>query len=115
MDDAATVNWGGGWRIPTYDQWVELFKYTTGGWTVQNDVFGFLFTATNGNSLFLPAAGQRWNDEFDSDGCHYWSSSLYIDDPSRAWFYSFYSSHAHIDVRYYRYYGQPVRAVRTVR
>lgn len=59
MDDAATVALGSGARIPTYDDWVELRSNTMGEWTQQNGVNGWKFTATNGNSLFLPAAGFR--------------------------------------------------------
>ena len=59
-DDAARACWGGDWRIPTIEEWEELFQNTTGGWMVQNGVKGWLLTATNGNSLFLPAAGYWW-------------------------------------------------------
>ena len=52
-DDAATANWGNGWRMPTYEEWKELYNNTTMTGTTQNGVEGALFTA-NGNSLFLP-------------------------------------------------------------
>ena len=58
-DDAATANWGNGWRMPTKEEWQELLDNTTVTWTQQNGVNGRLFTGSNGNSLFLPAAG-RW-------------------------------------------------------
>ena len=44
-DDAATANWGDGWCMPTYDQWLELKQNTTLYWTAQNGVNGMLFTA----------------------------------------------------------------------
>ena len=77
-DDAATANWGAGWRMPTSEEWSELLNNTTSTWTTQNGVNGRLFTASNGNSLFLPAAGNRWDDELDGAGYYgnYWSSSL---------------------------------------
>ena len=80
-DDAATANWGNGWRMPTLAEWNELFVNTTHTWTTQNGVKGCLFTASNGNSLFLPAAGHRWYDALYVVGmfCEYWSSSLYTD------------------------------------
>lgn len=56
MDDAATTNWGNGWCMPTDDQWGELLRKTTNQWTTRNGVNGRLFTASNGNSIFLPAA-----------------------------------------------------------
>lgn len=79
-DDAATANWGNGWCVPTVDQWRELSQNTTSIWKTQNGVNGRLFTASNGNSLFLPAAGHRWNDELSNvavSGC-YWSSTLLL-------------------------------------
>ena len=58
-DDAATANWGSDWRMPTNEEWQELYNNTTVTWTTRNGVDGRLFTASNGNSLFLPAAGFR--------------------------------------------------------
>ena len=77
-DDAATANWGGGWRTPTKIQWEELLYYTTSTWKTQNGVYGRLFTAANGRCLFLPAAGIRFEDRLDSAGHFgfYSSSSL---------------------------------------
>lgn len=78
-DDAATTNWGSQWKTPTEKQWIELQKYTTRSWTKRNGVSGYQFTASNGNSIFLPAAGYRRDDELhgvgDSSG-DIWSSSL---------------------------------------
>ena len=90
-DDAATANWGEGWRTATYDDWQELYDNTTVTWTTQNGVNGQLFTASNGNSLFLPAAGDRWAVELDDAGSFgsYWSSSLDTDFPDSAWYFYF--------------------------
>ena len=60
-DDAATINWGGDWRVPTAGEWNELRDNTTCTWTTQNGINGQLFTASNGNSLFIPAAGSHTN------------------------------------------------------
>ena len=80
-NDAATVNWGNGWRMPTKAEWEELKNNTTVTWTTQNGVNGRLFTASNGNSLFLPAAGYRQSSSlYDAGNCaYYWSSSLSMD------------------------------------
>ena len=113
-DDAATANWGNGWRVPTKDEWQELLDNTTSIWTTQNGVKGILFTASNGNSLFLPAAGYRWDDGFYEVGSvgDYWSGSLYTDYPHNAWDFYFRS-----DSLYYsdRAIGLSVRAVRSAR
>ena len=77
-DDAATVNWGEGWRTPTYSEWVELLTRCDYTWTTQNGVNGFLLTARNGNSIFLSAAGNRSDGDLNhvDSGGYYWSSSL---------------------------------------
>ena len=58
-DDAATANWGAGWRMPSQEEWQELISNTVGKGVMVNNVEGWLLTATNGNSLFLPFAGYR--------------------------------------------------------
>lgn len=77
-DDAAYVNLGGNWRMPTDDEWTELRKNCTWSWTTQNGVDGYLVTGPNGNSIFFPDAGYRFNTSLDTAGsrCNYWSSSL---------------------------------------
>ena len=111
-DDAATANWGNGWRMPTYDECMELRDNTTHTWTTQNGVNGLLYTATNGNSLFLPAAGIRGSDVlFDAAiGGTYWSSSLDTRYPDGAWCFDFYSDSYRI-VGSGRYNGVTVRPV----
>ena len=108
-DDAATANWGPGWRMPTKAEWEELYNNTTCTWTTQNNVSGRLFTANNGNSLFLPAAG---NSLFypGSDGL-YWSSSLFAEEPNGAWSFCF-SSDDYDTRGVIRIWGLYVRAVR---
>ena len=90
-DDAATANWGNGWRMPTKEEWEELYQNTTSTWTTQNGVNGRLFTAPNGNSLFLPAAGNRRYGDLEDVGYYgyYWSSSLSTAFPRRAWYIYF--------------------------
>lgn len=90
-DDAATANWGEGWRTPTYSEWVELLTRCDYTWTAQNGVSGFLFTARNGNSIFLPAAGNRSDADLShvGSGGYYWSSSLGKSLPDMAKGFSF--------------------------
>ena len=112
-DDAATARLGNGARIPTADEWRELINNTTSEWTTQNGVYGLRFTAANGNSLFLPAAGGRYGSELSYAGSigNYWSASLFAFYPRYAWCFGFGSD----DQSMYhgnRYYGFSVRAVR---
>ena len=78
-DDAANANWGGDWRMPTKEDQDELRSECTWTWTTQNGVNGYKVTSkTNGNSIFLPAAGGRFDSDLrsaGSEGC-YASSSL---------------------------------------
>ncbi len=92
-DDAATVNWGEGWRMPTYTELKELESKCGVIWTTQNGVNGYLFISSNGNSIFLPAAGYRWESSLIITGIHgyYWSSSLYTNNPSNVRYLNFYS------------------------
>ena len=116
-DDPATANWGSGWQTPSYEQWKELLANTTNEWTTQNGVEGRLFTSKkNGKSLFLPAAGGRWDDELYYVGSigYYWSSSLSTDNPNYAWLFYFHSDYYYMGYDY-RYYGLSVRAVRSAR
>lgn len=112
-DDAAHINWRGNWRMPTKDEWQELMDNCVWVWTTQNGVNGYLVTGkTNGNSIFLPAAGFRNGTSFYNVGHSgdYWSSSLLDDRPRSAWYVSFDSDDVH-RYDYFRYYGQSVRPV----
>lgn len=108
-DDAATVNWGVDWRTPTNEEWQELYQNTSYIWTTQSDVYGMLFTSSNGNSLFLPASPTA-----NFRGI-YWSSSLHTEYPHNAWDFRIYSNSSSCGMeKYYRYAGNPIRAVRSL-
>ena len=116
-DDAATANWGAGWRMPTRAEFEELQNKNncTVTWTTQNGINGRLFTGTNGNSLFLPAAGTRWAGypiDFGSGG-RYWSSSLDTGYPGDARYLYFGSGDYYMGYSY-RYNGFTVRPVCSV-
>ena len=112
--DAARVNWGGRWRMPIKAEQDELrdTNNCTWEWTSQNGVNGYKVTSKkNGNSIFLPAAGYRYNsylNDAGSDG-YYWSRSLCMDAVNA--YYLYFGSR---DVDWsndYRYYGLSVRPV----
>lgn len=113
MDDAATQALGNGARTPTQEEWVELINNTTHEWTTMNEVQGMKFTAANGNTLFLPAAGRYYGSVLSYLGGSgfYWSSSLYTDDPSNARYFYIGSDRSRI-YYYPRNHGFSVRAVR---
>ena len=115
-DDAATANWGSGWQMPSREQCDELYNssYTTTTWTTMNGVEGRMITSkSNGNSIFLPAAGYRYDSSLSNAGSSgdYWSRSLNTSDSNYAYRLHFYSSNIDTYVSY-RFYGRSVRPVR---
>ena len=90
-DDVATQKLGNGARMPTETEWRELLANTTSEWTTVNGVYGRKLTASNGKSLFFPAAGGRDGSGLRDAGEYgiYWSSSLYADGPNNAWRFNF--------------------------
>ena len=112
-DDAAYVNWGENWRIPTKAQQDELRGNCTWTWTTQNGVNGHLVTGPNGKSLFLPAAGSRYDGTLYDAGSYgnYWSRTLNSGGPSIAYSVHFNSEYVSWGSSY-RYVGFTVRAVR---
>ena len=120
-DDAAYINWGSSWRMPTKAQRDELDDYCTRTYTQLNGVNGFMLTGPNGNSIFLPKAGYK--GIFPSSAASYLTRSLavtkhipgYINHNNET-FYSISFSSSDPDKVVseigYRYYGYPVRAVR---
>lgn len=111
--DAATANWGTPWRMPTLVQCQELIDNTTSVWTTQNGVDGRKFTGSNGGTIFLPAAGIRWDGELRSAGSlgAYWSSALDDSNPGFAYGLGFGSDFA-VWGGDYRDHGRSVRPVR---
>jgi uncharacterized protein YjdB len=93
-DDAANVNWGESWRMPTDTEWTELRENCTWTWTDDYNgtgIAGQIVTSkkagyTN-NSIFLPAAGLQNGTSLLYVGSigYYWSSSLYTYSPNGAW------------------------------
>ena len=88
-DDAASVNWGGNWRMPTKEEFQELIDNCS--WSVKSigGKRGYLVTSKrNGNSIFFPSAGQMIGDSFIARGDDgmYWSSTVLSSMPEWAWF-----------------------------
>ena len=110
-DDAAYVNWGPSWRMPTAEQQQELYNNCTSVWTQRNGVNGRLFTGSNGNTMFLPAAEGRFDESLYPDDGFYWSRTLSSTHPYCAYFRGFHSGKVW-DGGSYRFHGFTVRAVR---
>lgn len=110
--DAARVNWGGSWRMPTKAELNDLRTKCTWTWTTQNGVDGFL-VKRNGNSIFLPAAGYYWNkDHLNVRACCiYWSSSIHPDDPNEANYLNYTKHNQNWVLGDDRFKGKPIRPV----
>lgn len=113
--DAATVNLGKNYRMPTFDQIKELLDKCKWKWTKQNGVNGMKVTGPNGNSIFFPASGYRnYSNSQLYNGSFYgfcWSASPYDGNYGHnLYFYSSTSSTWGWDGSY-RAFGFSVRAV----
>ena len=120
-DDAATVFWGEGWHIPTVEEWKELydnctFTYIEPDKNNKSRREGALFTAPNGNTLFLPVAVNYETyispvEEEDLFGCAYWTSSVY---PKGQWNHAQFTSISSFGAKIsneYRWLGLEIRPV----
>ena len=111
--DAATANWGGNWRMPTYDELKELRNNCIWTWTTQNGVNGYKVTSKkNDHSIFLPAAGYRNGSSLYKAGSYgyYWSSTPLESGDYGAYYLDFFSSYLDMGC-FDRDYGRSVRPV----
>lgn len=74
--DAAHIQWGGSWRMPTKDDLMELKENCTSEKTTVNGVSGYRYTGWNGNSIFLPDGQIKNGPNLTSDvfKSAYWTS-----------------------------------------
>ncbi len=117
--DAAQVQWGGSWRMPTYQELDDLcYNQCDWTWTTQNGVNGYIVRGRGDfadASIFLPAAGYGLGTSLDYAGSYgyYWSgvpSSSYSYYAYDLYFYSGYHGTGYRS----RYRGQSVRPVQGV-
>lgn len=113
--DIATVQWGGGWRMPNKEQWKELIMKCQWYKREYNNVWGYKVTGPNGNSIFLPFTGLRSGEEVYQNRCgYYWTSEMAMDDRQCAHYYFFDDdmNNDTIGTRNYVYTGRAIRPVR---
>ena len=109
-----------GCHTPTKEDWQELINNVPSEWKTQNGVKGRLFTASNGNKLFLPAAGflhegNIYNTGQYADLGFYWTSTPSENNPNNAYYVRFNSNPDEKPVlaAYLRLFGLSVRPVRS--
>ena len=116
-DDAAHVNMGGKWCIPTQEQWEELLslKHEIIKNYKNKEINGMLFTAKNGNTLFLPAAGYADNTRFYNENlfARYMSNSIDATLSYSCNNFGFADDNPGYITQHSRYNGNPVRGVFT--
>ena len=116
-DDAATVNWGVSWRTPTLEEFSELIDGCTWEWTSNyngTNYSGQIGTSkVNGNTIFLPAAGERVSTKTDERHIkgYYWTSTLNYNGPHEAAYFTIREVGDPTWATYFRFHGYSVRAV----
>lgn len=111
--DIASSKWGGGWRMPTEAEMIELIDNCTTEYEEIDGVSGVRFTSTiNGESIFMPMAGDRFGTEMRETGYtgYYWTGTLNTDNRFNAYRMNFTAAGAEWD-NYPRYIGHSVRPV----
>lgn len=130
-DDAATVNMGSEYRMPTEADFNELINNCTvtfidrngnefsqsdaqNGTTLEDNLKGIKFTGSNNNSIFIPAYSLCGDGSpasaYDNVGL-LWASSLYSDDSTYSCYFFFDNYGNHYVLSNYRYYGMSIRGV----
>ena len=111
-DDAAYVNLGDPWRMPTSEDFAELQNSCTWEWSSMNRISGFKVVGTNGNSIFLPVAGYRSDSWLNFGGSGtFWSSELDEGHTYDAWSLHYYVGEASTLNSSLRYTGRSIRPV----
>ena len=111
-DDVAHIAWKGSWRLPTKKEWDELSSKCNWKWTNKEGHDGYLITGSNGNSIFLPAAGGYVGSKLSYTKMGlYWSSKQMDDVVSGAYGFHFNSSGKGWGDGSFRWQGHTVRPV----
>lgn len=97
-DDPATAEFGEGWRMPTADEWYEL--YSEGHWQWDDNKKGYTVLGDNMKGIFLPASGLKPFDgsEYNKPGVigTYWTLTRDGENAAAAWTGYFYSDYVNI-------------------
>lgn len=113
-DDAANINWGEDWHIPTNYQMEELILSCNWEWTSINGVYGYKVSSKrNDNSIFLPASGYYHEGSVWGKGAigSYWTNDLNPGSSHMALYLKFNANESTGSELKHRYYGYTVRPV----
>lgn len=113
--NAALACLGSPWRLPTRNNFLELYNNTDSQWTTINGIKGWKFMKKTDHSVyvFFPVAGRGNGTAIEYVGTYgdYWSSTWY--SANYAYRLSFTNSSANPQSTTSRYLGFSVRAVRS--
>ena len=111
VDDAAHVNWGGDWVMPTQAEWQALQANTTGKGITKNKVAGREVTnmSDDSKSIFLPFTGIKGYSLNSTGNGFYWSSTRHSD--SNGWGAQVFGDKVSHSYNTSRYNGLPIRPV----
>jgi uncharacterized protein (TIGR02145 family) len=115
--DAAHVQWGGEWRMPTKQEFEDLNSKCDWSWGTMDGMCGYVVRGRGDyktNSIFLPCAGygRRRNFDYGNIVGNYWSASNGQNDGNACYLY-FGSSHHSIQNTGTCYYGYSIRPVQS--
>lgn len=113
--DAALVNMGSTWQMPSSEQWHELIDYCEWEWVTYKGHQGWRITGPNGNRIFIPAGGmkggEQWIDKDDRFG-YYWASDCDPNNfPNPNSFFTNGGCHEVRETISYQSYGFTIRAI----
>ena len=113
--DAAHVQWGGYWRMPTDQELSDLVNNCDWTRTTINGVNGYVVRGRGNfadSSIFLPLAGRGYGTSLDYPGTDgdYWSSVPLAGNSGNAWYLALYSGNQGTE-NIYRFRGQTIRPV----
>ncbi len=112
-DDAATVNWGNLWGMPTQDQFKELYKYCKFEKVTKGTMTCYRLIGPNSQSMIIPFGGIRdfWEIEYFNIGCSLWTNENGNDEFSAMAFQSGIAYDVSYIEEYSKFRGCNVRAV----
>ena len=115
--DAAQIQWGGGWRMPTKQELQNLIDNCDWTWTNTNGVNGCVVRGRGDfweASIFVPSVGYGKGTSLVDAGlsCHLWSSVLDSDWLFLSWDLQASTNHPVATFTSWRHWGQPVRPIR---
>lgn len=111
--DAASVNWGGTWRMPTKAECDEILEKCKWKIAVRHGNRGYLVIGPNGKSIYLPLTGKMYGSDVSRvkrEG-HYGSSSAYNDGDFVLFYNISLADNDHRKVRSRSVLGHSVRPV----